>query len=127
MMSEAIRSPRSDLRSTDEPAEPREVRIAFAPAGRDERCRCGAAIPAGTLRYQYEGLPDPLGPIVGEASFCHILCVRSWILEALESLEANGREAIVSDLRETYCAVQELSSLMELELESVAFRSSFGP
>jgi hypothetical protein len=82
------------------------------------RCRCGTRLPEGSRCFEFRSVPEPLvGLLEGEA-FCGLPCVRSFLLEALETLESPGSSALVSDVREVFCSLQALLIVEENHRQS---------
>jgi hypothetical protein len=81
-----------------------------------EVCRCGTRIPSGQSVFRVTSASEALESLFGFQVFCSVKCVRAFILESLEILDAidtPASNAMVTDLHELYRELAEmLSSLL---------------
>jgi hypothetical protein len=101
-------------------ADARPVRLDRMVADREFRCRCGTKIPPAATCYLFSRYAPVLQPLVEDRVFCHILCARAWLREAIEEVEGRGSFEVTGELREVYCSLQELFNLVEIQLTSPA-------
>jgi len=91
--------------AADSPSRDDFPRLRRSPAAVAFECRCGTKVARGSESVGVAHLPRSLEGVFGDAAFCSTDCVRAFMLETLESLDAldtPAARAIVSGLREMY-------------------------
>ncbi|HTT17143.1 MAG TPA: hypothetical protein VMH49_07315 [Thermoplasmata archaeon] len=59
-----------------------------------DRCRCGARLAPGGRVVRAVHVPPEIALLLGPLAFCGSACVRAWLLEALEFVDATDRRLL---------------------------------
>jgi hypothetical protein len=84
------------------------------------RCRCGRHLAPGASAWAVDQPSPSLEALFRDQRFCSVVCLRAFILEALEEFDALDRPeavAFVSDLHDSYA---ELANVLQSALSSSA-------
>ena len=89
-------------------------RVVAGPSAKSGRCRCGTWLEVGSSTTTIEGAPAALEPLLRGQVFCGALCVRAYLLEALEVLQNTAAPETLSDFHELYSGLQTAFALADL-------------
>jgi hypothetical protein len=82
----------------------------------DTVCRCGTRVPGGKPRLEVKVAARTLVEVFRGAAFCSIVCLRAFVREGIEMLDASldgHSQEICSDLRELVMDLEEVWASLE--------------
>ena len=91
----------------------RELELKHRRAAKVHRCRCGTRISVGSPVLEFEAIPEPLTDLLRNEAFCTSVCVRAYLLEAMEVLEGAAAPELISDVHSVYSYLQSMFRVVE--------------